>query len=77
MERQTCKQTICILEKQGLELPRTFFRREMNGDPIMLNFGKRRKPDEYADLVSLAMPITYMGSSGGSAWQVAGATGLL
>jgi len=40
----------------------------MNGGAIMLNFGKRRKLEEYAELVALAMPLTYMGSSGGSAW---------
>ncbi|MBN2587839.1 MAG: hypothetical protein JXA64_06675 [Candidatus Fermentibacteraceae bacterium] len=125
---KTYKQTICILEKQGLDLPRTFMRRqvafldwmgnkfgaqdinfeedpefskafvlkgdetrtpqivgpemrqhllqnrgqfktlEMNGPAIMVNFGKRRKPEEYADLVGLAMPVYYMSSSGGSAW---------
>ncbi len=125
---KTYKQTICILEKQGLDLPRTFMRRqvafldwmgnkfgaqdinfeedpefskafvlkgdetrtpqivgpemrqhllrnrgqfktlEMNGPAMMLNFGKRRKPEEYAELVGLAMPVYYMSSSGGSAW---------
>lgn len=125
---KTYKRTVCILEKEGLELPRTFLRREikvldwvgskfgaqdigfeedpefskafvvkgdevrtpqilthelrqhllqnkknfrtveMNGNAIMLNFGKRRKPEEYSDLVALAMPVYYMASSGGSAW---------
>ncbi len=125
---KTYRQTICILEKEGLDLPRTFLRRqvalfdwvgskvgaqdinfeedpefskafvlkgdevrtpqimvpelrqhllqnkkafktlEMNGNALMLNFGKRRKPEEYTDLVAMAMPIYYMSSSGGSAW---------
>ncbi len=125
---KTYKQTICILEKEGLDLPRTFLRRqmamldwvggkfgaqdinfdedpefsksfvlkgdevrtpqivghemrqhfiqnrklfktvEMNGNALMINFGKRKKPDEYAELVALAMPIHYMAGSQGSAW---------
>jgi hypothetical protein len=125
---KTYKQTVCILEKEGLDLPRTFLRRqvkfldwmgskfgaqdinfpedeefsnafvlkgdeartpqlmspelrqhllqnrgafktvEMNGDALMVNFGKRRKPDEYSDLVAVAMPIYYMAGSGGSPW---------
>ena len=125
---KTYKQTICILEKEGLELPRTFMRRqmalfdwvgskfgaqdinfeedpefskafvlkgdevrtpqivgselrqhllqhkkafktvEMNGNALLVNFGKRRKPEEYADLVALAMPVYYMADNQGSAW---------
>jgi len=125
---KTYRQTICILEKEGLDLPRTYVRRqmalldwvgnkfgaqdinfeedpefsksfvlkgdevrtpqivgpelrqhmlqsrkafktiEMNGNALMINFGKRRKPEEYADLVALAMPVYYMGSTQGSAW---------
>lgn len=125
---RTYRQTVCILEKQDLDLPRTFLRRqvklldwmgskfgaqdinfeedsefskafvlkgdetrtpqifgpelrqhllqnrgqfktlEMNGTAILLNFGKRRKPEEYADLVGMAMPVYYMATSGGSAW---------
>ncbi|MCD4775552.1 MAG: hypothetical protein K8S15_05810 [Candidatus Aegiribacteria sp.] len=125
---KTYKQTICILEKEGLDLPVTFMRRqvalfdwvgskvgaqdinfeedqefskafvlkgdevrtpqvmgpdlrqhllqnkkvfktvEMNGNALMINFGKRRKPEEYTDLVALAMPLYYMSSNQGSAW---------
>ncbi|OPL18002.1 MAG: hypothetical protein AVO35_07525 [Candidatus Aegiribacteria sp. MLS_C] len=125
---KTYRQTVCILEKQEMDLPRSFLRRqvkfldwmggkfgaqdidfeedrefskafvlkgdetgtarvfgpelrqhllqnrdafktlEMNGTAIMLNFGKRRKPEEYADLVGLAMPVYYMATSEGSAW---------
>ncbi|MCK4806508.1 MAG: hypothetical protein KAT09_02615 [Candidatus Aegiribacteria sp.] len=125
---KTYKQTICILEKEGLDLPRTFMRRqmalldwvgskfgaqdinfdedpefskafvlkgdevrtpqivgpelrqhllqhkkafktvEMDGNAIMINFGKRRKPEEYADLVALAMPVYYMADNQSSAW---------
>lgn len=125
---KTYRQTICILEKEGLDMPRTFLRRqvafldwmgnkfgaqdinfpedpefskafvlkgeeartpgifgpelrqhllqskgqfktlEMNGAAVMINFGKRRKPEEYADLVGMAMQVYYMVSSGGSAW---------
>ncbi|MCD4701473.1 MAG: hypothetical protein K8S24_06415 [Candidatus Aegiribacteria sp.] len=125
---KTYRQTICILEKEGLDLPRTFLRRqmalldwvgnkfgaqdinfdedpefskafvlkgdevrtpqivgpelrqhllqhkksfktvEMNGNAIMTNFGKKRKPEEYADLVDLVMPVYYMADNQGSAW---------
>jgi hypothetical protein len=125
---KTYKQTICILEKEDLDLPRTFLRRqvalfdwvgskvgaqdinfdedpefskafvlkgdevrtpqimgpdlrqhflqnkkafktvEISGNAILINFGKRRKPEEYTDLVALAMPIYYMTSNQGSAW---------
>lgn len=41
---------------------------EMNGPAILVNFGKRKKPEEYSDLVALAMPLYYMTSSAGSAW---------
>ncbi len=125
---KTYRQTICILEKEGLDLPGTFLRRqvalfdwvgskvgaqdinfdedpefskafvlkgdevrtpqimgpdlrqhllqnkkafktiEMNGNALMINFGKKRKPEEYTDLVALAMPLYYMSSNQGSAW---------
>ncbi|RKZ10450.1 hypothetical protein DRQ25_02985 [Candidatus Fermentibacteria bacterium] len=125
---KTFRQTVCILEKEGLDLPRTYLRRqmalldwvgnkfgaqdinfeedtefskafvlkgdevrtpqivgpelrqhllqsrkafktiEMNGNALMMNFGKRRKPEEYADLVALAMPVYYMADNKGSAW---------
>lgn len=125
---KTYRQTICILEKEGLDLPRTFLRKqvalfdwvgskvgaqdinfeedpvfskafvlkgeeartpqimgpdlrqhlsqnkkafktvEMNGNAILINFGKRKKPEEYTDLVALAMPVYYMSSNQGSAW---------
>ena len=121
------KQTICILEKEGLDLPVTFLRRqvalfdwvgekfgaqdidfaedpefsktfvikgdevrtpqvfghelrqhlqqqrktfktfEMSGNALIINFGKLKKPEEYADLVAIAMPVYYMVSSK-SAW---------
>lgn len=125
---KTYKQTVCILEKEGLDLPRSFLRRqvafldwmgskfgaqdinfpedpdfskafllkgdetrtpqvfgpelrqhllqnrkefktlEMSGPAIMVNFGKRRKPEEYAELVGFSMQVYYMSSSGGSPW---------
>ncbi len=125
---KTYRQTICMLTKEGLDLPRTFLRRqmalidwvgnkfgsqdinfeedhefskafvlqgdevrtpqivgpelrqhllqnrkafktiEMNGNTLMMNFGKRRQPEEYADLVALAMPVYYMVGHKGSAW---------
>ncbi len=125
---KTYRQTICILEKEGLDLPTTFMRRqmvlldwvggkfgaqdinfeedpefskafvlkgdevrtpqivgpelrqhllqnrkafktvEMYGNAIMVNFGKRRNPEEYGDLVALVMPVYYMAGNKGSAW---------
>jgi len=125
---KTYKQTICMLEKEGLDLPRTFLRRqvalfdwvgskigaqdinfeedpefskafvlkgdevrtpqimvpelrqhllqhrkefktaEIQGNALLVNFGKRKRPEEYSDLVALAMPLYYMTKSGGSAW---------
>ena len=125
---KTFRQTVCILEKEGLDLPRTYLRRqmalldwvgnkfgaqdinfeedaefskafilkgdevrtpqivgpelrqhllqsrkafktiEMNGNALMMNFGKKRKPEEYTDLVALTMPIYYMADNKGSAW---------
>jgi hypothetical protein len=125
---KTYKQTICMLQKEGIDLPRTYLRRqmalldwvgskfgaqdinfeedpefsktfvlkgdeartpqvvghemrqhflqnrkefktvEMNGNALLVNFGKRRKPEEYAELVAFAMQIHYMAASESSAW---------
>lgn len=44
---------------------RTF---EMNGDAVMLDFGGKRKPEEYADLVAMAMPVLYLAGGSDQGW---------
>lgn len=125
---KTHKQTVCILQKEGIDLPSAVLRRqvalldwfgekfgaqdinfdedpefsktfvlkgdesrapmifgpdmrshllsnrknfrttEMSGDALMINFGKLRKPEEYGELVQVAMPVYYMAIDGGQGW---------
>ncbi|MCK4506731.1 MAG: hypothetical protein KAW14_14035 [Candidatus Aegiribacteria sp.] len=55
------------LRQHFLQQKKTFKTFEMSGNALMINFGKRRKPEEYADLVAIAMPVFYMLNSQ-SAW---------
>ena len=55
------------LRQHLLQQKKTFRALELCGNALMINFGKRRKPEEYADLVAIAMPIFYMVNSR-SAW---------
>ena len=55
------------LRQHLLQQKKTFRTLELCGNALMINFGKRRKPEEYADLVAIAMPIFYMFNSR-SAW---------
>ncbi len=55
------------LRQHFLQQRKAFKTFEMSGNALMINFGKRRKPEEYADLVAVAMPVFYMVNSQ-SAW---------
>ena len=55
------------LRQHFLENRKSFRTFEMSGNAILLDFGSRRKPEDYADLVAVAMPVIYLSSSS-SGW---------
>jgi hypothetical protein len=56
------------LRRHLLQHRKAFSTMEMGGHAVMVNFGRKRKPEEWNELVSLTMQIYRTAASGGSVW---------